>query len=162
MGRGAVSPGLLRCNHSARAHGHFGVVGPICQRLGASAALTTAARGVLRGVASSDLINHGGSRSEAPYLYRSHPSPTHFISFLVACPAASNPSALSLPPPSSSLPILFFHGSDSGAGSFRVTPVDGDPTVSRGVGERLPADAGRRWPVPGVDGPSSVGQGAEL
>jgi hypothetical protein len=28
------------------------------------------------------------------------------------------------------------------------------------VGDRRAADAGRRWPTPGVDDPSSVGQGA--
>jgi hypothetical protein len=38
-----------------RALDHFGTVGPVCQRRGASAALTAAARGVTGGVASQVL-----------------------------------------------------------------------------------------------------------
>jgi hypothetical protein len=41
------------------------------------------------------------------------------------------------------LPIFFLHGSDLGAGPFCVAPIDGDPTVARGVGEWQAAVASR-------------------
>jgi hypothetical protein len=66
---------------------------------------------------------------------------------------------LLLPP--SFLSTLAFHGSDSGAGPFRMAPVDGDPAVVGGVGELRVADSGRRRPTPGVDGPAGVKQGAQ-
>jgi hypothetical protein len=37
----------------------------------------------------------------------------------------------------------------------------GDPAIAGGVGEWRAADAGRRQPTPGVDGPIGIGQGAQ-
>jgi hypothetical protein len=56
----------------ARARDRFGTVGPICQRRGASAALTAAARRVSGGIAPLDPINRKGNRGEVSYLCHSH------------------------------------------------------------------------------------------
>jgi hypothetical protein len=50
---------------------------------------------------------------------------------------------------------------DSGAGASSMAPVDGDTASAERVGEWRAVGTSRRRPIPDVDGPAGVGQGAQ-
>jgi hypothetical protein len=89
-------------------------------------------------------------------------TPTQLVFLSAVRSTASDLLAfLALPQPSL-LPALVLHGpSNSGARAFHVALVDGDTAGAERAGERRAVDVGRRQPIPGVDGPVGVRQGAQ-
>jgi hypothetical protein len=142
-----------------RAHDRFDVTGPICQRRGAPAALIATASGVLGGVAPLDLINHRGGVGARFLTFAICIRPPNKVRPLpLRASTTSDLSAPSSPPPPSLLPIPVLHDStDLGAGTFPMALINGDLASAGRVGERRAADAGRRRPIPDVDGPVGVG-----
>jgi hypothetical protein len=65
--------------------------------------------------------------------------------------------------PPSSLPALVLHvlTSDSGVGASPVAPVDSDTAGAERADEGRAIGASRRRPIPGMDGPAGIEQGAQ-